>query len=322
MRRALWLSSLLPFLAGACDTPGDRAAAQDATSGTTPDSGADASAAPADGSTPDTGDDVSAVCTRWRADHAQRSEGEWTGSAATCDPGDYLEPGPSNTLRQVNLYRWLAGLPEVALAADMSEAAQACALLMHANRTIEHVIPDDWSCWSGAGKAAAGLSNLATTAGVDSIDLYMTDQDVDNLGHRRWLLSNSLGPIGVGSTSSFSCLQVLTGSGDARARWVTWPPPGDVPVQALHIAGWMDVDKAGWSIQSDYIDLRGGEVTVTRDGIEVATDVWELDAGYGSSFGLGIRPRGWRTTVGETYDIAIGGLSEPISWRFTAVDCR
>ena len=108
----------------------------------------------------------------------------------------------------------------------------------------------------------------------------MTDQDVDNLGHRRWLLSNSLGPIGVGSTSSFSCLQVLTGSGDARARWVTWPPPGDVPVQALHIAGWMDVDKAGWSIQSDYIDLRGGEVTVTRDGIEVATDVWELDAGY------------------------------------------
>jgi len=321
MRRAPWLSGLLAVGCSAfvaCDSPGDRAASQDASAdvATTADTQGDAT------DTADTtGANESAVCTRWRSDHPVRAEGEWTGSADACEPGDFLEPGPTNTLRQVNLYRWLAGLPDVRLAADKSEAAQACALIMHANRDIEHAVPANWKCVSAAGKGAAALSNLATTGAVESIDLYMTDQDVASLGHRRWLLSNTLGPIGVGSTSSFSCLHVLGGDGDARARWVSWPPAGDVPYQAMHIESWMDVDLAGWSIQSDYIDLRRGDVSVTRNGTTVAVDVWELDPGYGSSFGLGIRPRGWKTAIGDSYVVDIAGLSEGISWQFDVVDC-
>jgi len=321
MQCVRWLAGLLPLVIG-CDSPGDRAASQNTSDAPSDTAGRSDATATAPSDTTETSGAESQVCTRWREDYAVREEGDWTGSVIACDAGDYLEPGPSNTLRQVNLYRWLAGLPPVVSSPDLNAAAQACALIMQANRAIEHAIPDGWDCLSAAGKTAAGLSNLATTAGVESIDLYMTDNDVDNLGHRRWLLSNSLGPVGIGSTSGFSCLQVLTGTGDARARWVTWPPPGDVPIQAMHIASWMDVDAAGWSIQSDYIDLRRGEVRVTRGGIAVATDTWELDPGYGSSFGLGIRPRGWRTAVGESYEVTLGGLSEPVSWRFTLVDCR
>ncbi len=273
----------------------------------------------------DVGDDreasASPVCARWRADYGGGG-GRWTGAVASCDPGTYEAPGPEDALRQVNLYRWLADLPEVGLDPDKSADAQACALMMHANDTIEHVVPESWECWTREGAAAAGLSNLATTSAVQSVDLYMTDNGVPNLGHRRWLLSNSLGPIGVGSTSRYSCLHVLGGEGDARARWVAWPPPGEVPVQALHIEGWLDVDSAGWSLQSDYIDVRRGEVTVMRNGTRLSVSTWVLDAGYGSSFGLGIRPVGWRTAVGETYEVTVTGLAEAITWSFTVVDCR
>ena len=45
----------------------------------------------------------SLVCERWNADRGDMREGQWTGAAATCDPGDVLEPARENTLRLVNM---------------------------------------------------------------------------------------------------------------------------------------------------------------------------------------------------------------------------
>jgi uncharacterized protein YkwD len=331
--------ALATLLIVACDSSGDQASSRlDTTSAEDPsdaasqdtasaEDSAEDSAAPHDAAaetSPDALLDTAppVVCGRWNEDRAQRAEGSWSGSVAECEAGAYAEPGPSNTLRQVNLFRWLAGLPPVELSADRSAAAQACALLMHANRELEHEVPASWSCWSSASASAAGLSNLATTASVRAIDLYMTDQGIRELGHRRWILSNTLGPIGVGSTSSYSCLHVISGDGRADARWVAWPPPGEVPIQALYMATWLDTDAAGWSVQSDFVDLRRGEVSVTRAGEPLAIETWVLAQGYGSTFGLGIRPLGWRSEVGETYDVIVSGVSEPIEWSFTVVDCR
>lgn len=336
MSSSRWPAALIAIAIG-CDAPGERAGSQsgegDADThtdlagddGAAPDGGGDTvpdtSADGALDATPETSQ-PSAVCARWNADRAARAEGAWDGSIAECTAGTYAEPGPSNTLRQVNLYRWLAGLPPVELSADKSADAQACALMMHANDALDHSPPGDWSCWSSAGADAAGLANLATTPSVLGVDLYMADEGVPELGHRRWILSNSLGPIGVGSTSRYSCMHVILGDGRAGARWVAWPPPGEVPLQALHLSQWLDVDRGGWSIQSDFIDLGRGEVTVTRAGESLPVDVWILAQGYGSTFGLGIRPRGWRSAAGETYTVTVDGVSEPISWSFTVVDCR
>ena len=315
MKHAIWF---LGWLAWGCDSPGDRAASQRADVGGA-DALADTQATPGDG----TSDEDPAVCTLWRDGRAQRAEGAWTGAASSCEPGGYLDPGPANTLAQVNLYRALAGLPPVALDLEKSRDAQACALAMHANRAIAHEIPVEWECRSDAAVAAARLSNLATTAAVASIDLYMTDEGTETtLGHRRWLLSNTLGPIGVGSTTSYSCVHVILGDGRAGARWTAWPPPGDVPVQALRPASWMDTDRAGWSIQRDSIDLRRGEDSVSTGGTPLEVEVWPLAEGYGSTFGLGIRPVGWRTDIGTTYDVLVTGLSEEIAYSFTLVDCR
>ncbi|MCA9513691.1 MAG: CAP domain-containing protein [Myxococcales bacterium] len=264
---------------------------------------------------------ASAVCERWIADRAFLTEGRWSGRASTCEAGEWPSPGPENTLRQVNLHRFLAGLPPVELDARKSADAQACALMMDANDDILHEIPTSWDCRSAAGVDAAGLSNLATTPGVASIALYMVDNGVETLGHRRWILSNSLGPIGVGSTNAFSCLHVIGGEGSAGAAWTAWPPPGPVPLAALHGVWWAGVDEAGWSVQSDRIDLRQATVTVTVDGEEMPVSQWTLARGYGSEFGLGFTPVGWHTTEGVTYHVEVSGAREPIAYDVAVVGC-
>ncbi len=317
------------LLFAACESPGGGGNSDGFYPTLTPDTSdqlADTSAAAdstagADTSAPDTAPGPSTVCARWNADRAYTAEGAWTGSASACEAGQWHAPGPDNTLRQVNLYRWMAGLPAVELSAAKSVSAQACALIMHANQDLEHDVPAGWDCQSQAGRQAAKLSNLATTAGVQAVDLYMIDGGVPNLGHRRWVLSNTLGPIGAGSTSQYSCLHVINGQGDARARWTAWPPPGDFPRAAVKPFSWDSLDSAGWSIQSDSLNLRGAAVTITSDGQALPVTVSQVDPGYGSAFGVRIVPQGWTSQVGETYHVAVRGLVEDLDYDVRMVDC-
>lgn len=311
----------LLLIVGACDSPDTTGGATDTTADTS------TSRDTSDSARPDTagGEAEAAVCDRWRQDRASRTEGTWSGGDTdSCEAGTLSVTGQENTLTQVNLYRWLAGLPAVTLDDARSEDAQACALTMHANRSIEHVIPNSWRCRSEAAVSAAGLSNLATTPAVLAVDLYIDDEGIESLGHRRWMLSNSLGPIGVGSTSEYSCLHVLGGRGRHEARFTAWPPPGLVPIQALFPQGWSDIDQAGWSIQSDTVPVnRATLVTVKKDGVEVEVDTWELDGGYGSEFGIGLRPRGFTTEVGSTYEVTLEGSAfDAVTYTFTPIDCR
>ncbi len=265
------------------------------------------------------------VCRRWRDDRADRREGTWTGgSPVSCNAGSLDIVGLENTLRQVNLFRWLAELPPVALDPDKNSAAQACALAMDANDDIEHDIPATWRCRTELAAQAAQLSNLATAAAVEAVDLYMDDEGIQNLGHRRWILNNALGPIGVGSTRDFSCLHVIGGSGFAPNRWVAWPPPGYVPVEALHQdVGWgtYDIDRAGWSVQSDFIDVARASVSVTMDGQPVAVRTRPLGEGYGSDYAIAIFPVDFATRPGHVYRVTLELAREVIEYTFELVAC-
>jgi hypothetical protein len=82
------------------------------------------------------------VCTRWNTDRADLSEGSWSGSIAGCNPGDVAAGGRDNTVKLVNLYRWMCGLnDDVGLDATKNSEAQACALMMHANDDLDHTPP-------------------------------------------------------------------------------------------------------------------------------------------------------------------------------------
>lgn len=268
-------------------------------------------------------DPVGALCARYNADRSQLEEGVWTGNLEHCAVGDVITGGRERALVQVNLYRYMAGLPPVTHEAQRDQRAQACSLLMEANGALDHNPGPDWACYSEEGALAAGESNLSPTAGVAAIETYMLDVgNEDTLGHRRWILSNRLGPIGIGSASAFSCLLVTGGEGQADAPWTAWPPPGLFPIQAAANT-WWHLDSTGWSIQSDTLAFEGAAVQVTSLGEALPVDTNVLWDGYGGWGNRAIRivPAGWTLEAGRTYDVEAWGPEAFISYSFYVVDC-
>ena len=267
-------------------------------------------------------DPTEEVCNRWLADRADLGEGTWTGSADTCDAGEVSQNGIDNALRLVNLFRWISGLPEVETNETLNQKAQECSLIMHAYGGLTHYPSQNMTCYSEDGASAAGKSNLSPYAGVYSVDLYMSDPGNETtLGHRRWILSNGLGPIGLGSTSEFSCMYVIGGSGTGNSPWTAWPPPGPVPYELMNLA-WATLEETGWSIQSDSINLSNAAVAVTLDdGTDLPVTVTELGAWYGSQFALSMVPNGWVSQPGRTYDVHIEATGGVIDYSVELVDC-
>lgn len=252
------------------------------------------------------------VCWRWRCDRMNRSEGSWSGNLASCNAGDISTAGRQNALKLVNLYRFLGGLPAVTTDATKNAAAQKCALMQHANGTLSHTPPTTWKCYSADGASAAGRSNIAGAAGVGAVDLYMADSgNPTTIGHRRWILSRSLGPIGLGSTlagtTGYSCMHVIGGSGAASYTYQAWPPPGPVPIEMFNAVSFAPLDVVGWTVQSDTINLSGATATLKDGSTVVPTTTTTLASGYGSIYAIrfAAKSTGWRAQAGRTYNVTI-----------------
>ncbi len=267
--------------------------------------------------------EIEAVCARWNTDRANLSEGSWNGSTATCDAGTLSQDGIDNALRLVNLYRWLSGLPEVLVSSELNGKAQECALMMHEYGGLSHnPTPDFFGCYSEAGSEAAGKSNLSPYPGVYSVDLYMSDPgNQTTLGHRRWILSNGLGPIGLGSTSEYSCMYVIGGSGNDSVAWTAWPPAGVVPHELMNLA-WATLEETGWSLQSDSIDLSNATVSITLDdGTALPVTVAQLGEYYGSKWAISMVPNGWTSEAGRSYDVQVEATGGTIEYTVELVNC-
>ena len=265
-----------------------------------------------------------ATCARWNADTANLSEGTWSGSVDACTVGDISAEGRANALRMVNLMRWLADLPAVTTDDTSNQQAQACALMMTANDDLSHSPPMSWECYSAAGATGAGSGNISSAPGVESVLMYMVDPgNPTTLGHRRWILSNELGPIGLGSAGAgnASCMRVFGGKGKANKAWMAWPPPGAFPLQAYKDRYNRVLDDTGWSIQSE-LNLSNVQVTVTSGGQTKPVTVTELEPNYGSKEAISIIPDGWKAAAGSTYSVSITGSEMPINYDVQIVDCQ
>lgn len=263
------------------------------------------------------------VCTRWKADRVDLSEGTWSGDVASCMAGDLSADARTNALRVVNLYRFLASLPAVTDDPTLDAGDQACALMMRANNMLSHTPPNTWLCWTQAGSDAAGASNISGGQAVSSVDAYMLDDgNPTTLGHRRWMLSNSLGPIGIGGTDKASCMHTLGGTGKAGKAWMAWPSPGVIPLQALTGTRGVSVDTTGWSIQSENIDLSAAVVTVTLNGVSQPVMVTQLLPNYGTKYAIDFIPQGWKTQAGMTYSVSVSGVTPAISYQVQIADCQ
>ncbi|HMI87934.1 MAG TPA: hypothetical protein VK550_27815 [Polyangiaceae bacterium] len=262
-------------------------------------------------------DRPSDVCQRWAADRVDRSEGTWTGNADTCDPGDVTEPGRTNALKILNLYRFLAEMPEVMTDPVRNTKAQQCALMQSVNGGLSHTPPTTWKCYTADGAEASGKSNISSGKGVGSMDSYMTDRNVPEVGHRRWVLSNSLGPVGLGSAMG-SCFWNLNGTGKAAKPFVAWPPIGPVPADVFRVNS---LDTAGWTIQSDTINLDTATATITDAGQDRPVTVAVLPPNYGSRYAIKLTPNGWTSQAGHVYAVALQGASMPVAYTVEVVDC-
>ncbi|WP_437647450.1 CAP domain-containing protein [Sorangium sp. So ce362] len=301
--------------AGASDAGAGGAGASDAGAG----AGGAGAGAGAGGGGGSTGEQV---CARWNADRSDVKEGAWNGDVSSCVGGEVPAAGRVNAVKLLNLYRFIAGLPPVTTEPLRDEKAQACALMMHANGMLSHSPPRSWTCYTELGAEGAATSVISPTPGVESIDLYMADPGNETtIGHRRWLLSEELGPIGLGSTSDYSCIVVLGGSGSGDKPFIAWPAPGPFPSGALH-ASYAPLDETGWTIQSSRIDLRDAQVTVTDAGENLPVQVTQLDPNFGSAFALRFNPQGWSAQAGHTYAIHVTGVSEPIDYEVEIIPCE
>lgn len=276
-----------------------------------------------------TGDRRTKVCLRWTCDRADMSEGTWNGSVAACMPGDLTTAARANALKILNTYRFVADLPPVTTSATRDTAAQECALIQDAANMLSHTPDAGTPCYTANGASAAGSSNISSAAAVRSIDMYMSDYgNSTTMGHRRWFLSNTLGPVGIGGTTGASCHWVIGGSGTATKRFMAWPPPGPVPLQAIAIptvgAG-NSVDRTGWTVQTYATadSLANATITVTDNGTNLPVTINALGANYGSRSAVRFVPMGWTSQAGHSYVVTVTSptMTTPIIYTVDVVTC-
>ncbi len=221
--------------------------------------------------------------------------------------------------------RWLADLPAVTTEDARNQQAQACALMMTANGMLSHSPPKDWKCYSDLGAMGASTSNISGGPGVASVLGYMVDSGNETtFGHRRIILSNELGPIGLGSAGrdGSSCMQNIGGTGKASKAWTAWPSPGAFPIQAYRDVYGRSLDDSGWSIQSKAIDFSAAQVQVTTAGAAAPVKVEQLTGNYGNTKAIRILPQGWKAAAGKVYSVSVSGLATPITYEVQLVDCK
>lgn len=128
---------------------------------------------------------------------------------AACRPG-VLKPAVTQQVLQIlNAVRALHQLPPATYSAVDEPGAQQSALMQAANAQLSHNPPTSWRCYTAAGAAASGSSNLYGGTGP-GLSLATDEQIIagwltevqniiaENVGHRRWLLDPFLGSVAYG----------------------------------------------------------------------------------------------------------------------------
>jgi hypothetical protein len=199
------------------------------------------------------------VCQAWSDGHVENANPAFTPGATACDPGSLSTAALDDALRRLDMFRWMIGLGPVTDDASDDANDQACAVIAANNPAgpQAHYPDSSFTCYSSAGAAGAGSSNIAwgCSSAADAMDQWVVDWDnATTLGHRRWLFNPPLENVGIGFVSggsgqwgSASCLGVFGGGNpNPDPLWTAYPPPGFVPASAIYPI---------WSLHSDRIGV-------------------------------------------------------------------
>lgn len=214
----------------------------------------------------------------------------WTGNHAACGVGTTTEAFRASILQRINYFRSMAGIPPLrGLDDTYNVKAQAAALLMSANRNLDHYPDSSWTCYTEDGREGAGSSNLYLGVyGPSAISGYIRDPGSGNyfVGHRRWILYPQTQVMGTGdipphdSYPAANALWVFDQDNmgsirpQTREAYVAWPPPGYVPYQVVTFR---------WSFAYPKADFSQATVTMTRAGEPLAAQINTPVNGYGEN---------------------------------------
>lgn len=146
-------------------------------------------------------------------------------NVANCNEGVLKTVEKEKALTRLNMIRALSGLPAVIYDNANDTQTAKSALMSVANSQLNHTPPNNWLCWTQAGYNGSSTGNLYITwSSISSfntsteyfLDGWLIDDNVESLGHRRWVLDpflprTSFGRVD-GTTSVSSAYPYATGA--------------------------------------------------------------------------------------------------------------
>lgn len=250
------------------------------------------------------------VCDGWTQGHAITDPNPFSKTSATCDPGVLSDGGFDDTMKRLNMFRWMVGEGPTSHDASDDGDDQLCALMSAWNPagSQAHNPPSSSTCYTTGGAAAAGSSNIAWGSGspAEAIDQWIVDfGNLTTFGHRRWLLNPPLDPVGFGyyeggnNYGSASCIRVFSGSGNGpHPSFYSWPPPGYSPIQAATME---------WTVHGNALGgALNATVTQMSNGTMQSVTVNSLSGGYGET-AYHLQRNSWTPAAGETYAVHLSG---------------
>lgn len=163
-----------------------------------------------------------------------------TGGNDGCeDLGTHAQWDIDGAFKRLNFFRYLTGLKPLVMSNDSSlinEEMQACNVL-HKQDLIQHELNKDWKCYTKSAARAALNSDIYYFKGgacsAESIEGYMRDYGVDDLGHRRWLLYPHLHEFATGTYGKVSAVRVINFNTPHEEKelppFIAYPSPGYFP---------------------------------------------------------------------------------------------
>ena len=199
---------------------------------------------------------------------------------AACFAGRLTQGGRNRALEAANQIRALHGLPPVRWNSSYSQQVQETALIQAANNFLNHQPDPGAECYSEAGAAGSGTSNLAGSSVLadPTADMISWTNDASNIslvaavGHRRWVLNPFSRQFAYGQVEGFSAHKAFgyrrepAGTAEIEVDFVAFPyeaypfhlVEGDPPWSFSVIA-----DKASfWNNRGEYFE--DATITVTR----------------------------------------------------------
>jgi uncharacterized protein YkwD len=254
---------------------------------------------------------------------------DWTGNPAICDAGSTSQAYIDASFDLINFYRAMVELSPVVNDTSKNASSQEAALIMSVNNSLSHSPPPGWQCYTSAGAAAAGSSNIALgAAGPRAIDLYIKDPGSYNsaVGHRRWILHPPRSSFGIGSvggtTRDANALLVFAGTTTRPpADIVAWPPRGFVPYRLVYPRWSFSLNSAPSA------NFSSASISMNENGIPVVLNIVSSNTnGYGDNT-LVWEPSGLVFSAGQadrTFDIVVSDIGNAdqstYSYQVTVID--